>query len=188
MPSNLVSRDENVRRMVADIESLQRKIKYVLAQGGSLTFQPRIRCWIDRQSDIHLAGEPEGFQLVVQAARVALRGHRWAPTIPLVRSPIPKGRNPVTTRCVRTFAGLNVRLDDRLSGLEEGIEVIAAGDNMKICCGDTGLRDFYVCGCEAADGEGDYGLACRLRLGKKRYRDKSIWFWGFRNIHRANSF
>jgi hypothetical protein len=74
---------------------------------------------------VHVAGEPSGFETVLDALRIVYRGLRRRAGAPLVTRPIPTGRNPVRTGVVRMFSRLDIEF--RRSGSPDIMVVYAAG-------------------------------------------------------------
>lgn len=141
-----------------------------------LGWHPRIRCWIDRRRDVHVAGEPSGFETVLDTLRIVYRGLRRRASAPLVTRPIPSGRNPVRTGVVQMFSRLVV--ESRRSSSPDIMVVYAAG-HVVIRCTKAGMRELYVATCEAQDGEAALFRRCRVRNENSEISDGRIWFWGY---------
>lgn len=186
--SHISSHDHRLREICKEIEGWRRVLRAVSIGGGHITFQPRIRCWMDKLHDIHLGGDRDGFQLLLQAVRVVTRGGLRSPTIPLVSSAFRSGRAPVRTGVVKMFEGVRVSITTKQSTQDIGIRAAFRKDTISIRCTDEGLRNLYVCVCEAMEGEGDFSLRCGLSQDAGKDTDHRIWFWGFANIHGANGF
>jgi hypothetical protein len=150
-------------------------------------YRPRVRAWIDTRGDLHLAGEPDGFQVVLEGLRRLVRGYTRRHTVVLAPGPVPRGRNPVPESGVkRLMETLTFRLSRRTLSVPLAI---VRGGACEVVVGNSSVAMLYMGIAEAHDGEGDFSLTIQAMSAKGgRVRDASLWFWGYRNLHGLNAF
>ncbi len=146
----------------------------------TIWYRPRVRLWLDKNGDLHLAGEPDGIARVVDAFRVVARGIQITADVQLRTDPIPPKRNPVSDRGVKAqFEVLSLRRDRNAADLRASMDKlrleISFSERTKALLGFALL--------ETLDGEGDFNIPVLTDTGAHQ-----LWFWGYSNPHGVNGF
>jgi hypothetical protein len=147
--------------------------------GRFIFYQPRLRMWRNTDGALHLAGEPDGLALTLQAFRLVARRLKTRSHVELRTEPIPLGRNPVTTEVAKIYSDLIFRFDRAKA------ELVATekDDALVITVSGTTSAVLGFALAETLDGVGDFSLPVMFNG-----RRADLWFWGYANTHGVNSF
>lgn len=154
---------------------------------------PKLRCWLDHKRNLHLASNPDGATVLVDAVtRLRDAPQPLVVELPLDGTSFPEAKNPVPYYGVeRIFATVRLERVDDPTVVQYLYAHKAAPYVAEIRLGAAGLPDFLAA-CQSmitAGGDFSLGPAKRHRKGSSLDRESlSVWFWGQGNIHRANTF
>src|SRR3954451_25373768 len=142
-------------------------------------YQPRLRVWRDGERDWHVAGEPDGFNLLLKAFRTVSRGVRRRACVALRTEPIPEGRNPVTVPVVKMCSKIYLEFARR----EQDLHLLERGAEVRLTFSRTSGYRLAFAIHEALDGVGDFCVPITTNA-----EPSFLWFWGYANVHGVNSF
>lgn len=150
-----------------------------LTSDSIIFYQPRLRVWRDADNDWHVAGEPDGFIVLLNAFRTVSRRIRRRACVSLRTEPIPKGRNPIAVPVGKMFSQIDLAFAMR----EQDIKLLERGTAVRLTFSRTSSYRLAFAIHEALDGLGDFCVPVTTNT-----EPSFLWFWGYANVHGVNSF